>query len=223
MHTFEISGLGKAPFSIANSTEFKKISGEVFWCEHCGTILVNRFLVKSSDGKLSVVGIDCLKKTGDRGIVDGAKAIQKAARKKVRDEAWILVVEAKHAEQREINGGKTHYEMSDKFYKKRDKVIATHSKKMESNAVVEYLDGDGFESDMCNMAMNAKPFSNNQVRIIAEIMAKKSTNSRKNSKAYAEALPNCQVEVMKLQKIIVKAAEKAEENRSMALSYYTKV
>jgi hypothetical protein len=223
MHTFEISGLGKAPFSIANSTEFKKLTGEVFWCEHCGTSLVNRFLVKSSNGKLSVVGIDCLKKTGDKGIVDGAKAIQSEARAKVRHEARMLVVEAKHADQREINGGKTHYEMSDKFYKQRDKVIATHSKKMENNAVVEYLDGDGFESDMCNMAMNAKPFSNNQIRIVAEIMAKKSTNSRKNSKAYVEALPKCQAEVQKLQKIIVKAADKAEENRSIAFSYYAKV
>ena len=72
-HTFELSGLGKAPFRVVQPKQHASELGGVFWCQHCGTTIIHRHFVQSSDGKVSVVGIDCLKKTGDIGLVDGVK------------------------------------------------------------------------------------------------------------------------------------------------------
>lgn len=80
MHVFEISGLGKAPFSLSKPDE----TNECFFCEHCGTILKNRYFIKSSDGKVSVVGVDCLNKTGDRGLIDSVKAEKRKKKEKDR-------------------------------------------------------------------------------------------------------------------------------------------
>lgn len=96
MHTFELSGLGKAPFKVVKPTAKQNLEhGQVFFCEHCGTTIKNRHFIKSADGKLSVVGIDCLKKTGDQGLLDGERRI----RKEQRDLARMAAYEESKAKQ----------------------------------------------------------------------------------------------------------------------------
>ena len=95
IHTFTASGLGTAPFSFAGVDE--KSDG----CRHCGAPIRNRFHIVSADGVRSVVGSTCILKTGDKGLIDIAKAEKnRRAREKAqakRDIAWEAARPAREA------------------------------------------------------------------------------------------------------------------------------
>src|SRR5690606_32284281 len=83
----EQSGLGKAPFRyVGQPGKDATDKAGIFWCEHCGTTLKHRHFVRSSDGVLSIVGIDCLNKTGDAGLIDAQKADEHQQRLVQREE-----------------------------------------------------------------------------------------------------------------------------------------
>lgn len=79
MHKFEASGLGKAPFKFVGS--FEKVyqaspdsprqPGAT--CDYCGTGIMTVCQVRSSDGKLFGVGVNCVEKVGDAGILKAYK------------------------------------------------------------------------------------------------------------------------------------------------------
>lgn len=75
IHTFEQAGLGKAPFAcVAVFTGNALVDPEhplvpVTSCQYCYTVIANCFRIESSDGKSFIVGCDCVKKTGDKGLV----------------------------------------------------------------------------------------------------------------------------------------------------------
>lgn len=83
IHCFEAAGLGKAPFSYAGmvvqdiSYGMRNITvGGVQCqtkpggtCQYCGTYIVNMFNVESADGKQFHVGCECIRKTGDSGLI----------------------------------------------------------------------------------------------------------------------------------------------------------
>jgi hypothetical protein len=101
VHCFEAAGLGKAPFSydgvihqemaygervlgsVGGCTMTTKAGGT---CDYCGTYIVNMFRVRSSDGNTFKVGCDCIRKTGDEGLIRRVEKDVKAANKKRRDE-----------------------------------------------------------------------------------------------------------------------------------------
>lgn len=96
IHCFEAAGLGKAPFtyvgmvdqdirygnrvvSIKPGIEIETKPGGS--CAYCGTYIVNMFNVRSADGNVFHVGCECIKKTGDEGLIRKVDAAVKKMRK----------------------------------------------------------------------------------------------------------------------------------------------
>ena len=94
VHTFERSGLGKAPFRYVGQIWQDIAYGEVVlnraeWdatgirastkpggtCDYCGAYILNMFQIESADGKRFKVGSDCVLKTGDAGLKKVVSAV----------------------------------------------------------------------------------------------------------------------------------------------------
>lgn len=92
-HPFEAARLGKAPFkfigmheqdlcygqAILNREEFQRTGVSVTTkpggsCAYCGNYIVNMYNVRSADGQVFHVGSECIEKTGDRKLIEPAKA-----------------------------------------------------------------------------------------------------------------------------------------------------
>lgn len=101
IHCFEAAGLGKAPFSYEGVVHQDMAYGERILgtiggcmmttkpggtCDYCGTYIVNMFRVRSADGKTFKVGCDCIRKTGDDGLIRRVEKDVKAADKKRRED-----------------------------------------------------------------------------------------------------------------------------------------
>lgn len=114
-HVFEIAGLGKAPFKFvgfqslgADGPDGMRLMASIGGCEtfttpggtcaYCGTCIINAFDILSADGKRFHVGIDCLKKTGDRGLVNPAKKEESAIRASVLKQKNTVIIEQYGAE-----------------------------------------------------------------------------------------------------------------------------
>lgn len=80
VHVFEKAGLGKAPFTfigmyvdrgpknMGNGYTVGSPGQPMGTCDYCGTGIANCCRIQSSDGKVFVVGTDCVEKTGDSGL-----------------------------------------------------------------------------------------------------------------------------------------------------------
>jgi hypothetical protein len=74
IHKFEAAGLGKAPFRFVgmNVNTYQACAGAPIQaggsCDYCGTGIMYEFRIRSTDGKESVVGCDCINKVGDMGL-----------------------------------------------------------------------------------------------------------------------------------------------------------
>lgn len=203
MHTFEISGLGKAPFTIVEPKIHAIEKGCIFWCEHCGTQIKNRHFVKSADSKVSVVGIDCLKKTGDEGLIAGEKRIRKAAREAARTAEWEAKQAEREADERAANNGKTKAELIEELTAELDSRIRGFIESIEENKVILSLTQMGFELDMQHQAFLVNPYSPGQLNVIKKIHTKKISNARANSKAFKEASVDGFAQVDELQQAII--------------------
>jgi hypothetical protein len=79
-HVFETAGLGRAPFrylgcfvsvgpiKLADGSEVGAPGQPMGTCSYCGAGIKNCCRIKSSDGIVSIVGCDCVAKTGDKGL-----------------------------------------------------------------------------------------------------------------------------------------------------------
>lgn len=85
IHIFEEAGLGIAPFSVHLVVQSGWSS-----CQYCGTGIKEHCYIKDVNGKIFLVGNECVYKTGDVGIVDP-----------VRRETNRLRTEARHKKQDE--------------------------------------------------------------------------------------------------------------------------
>ena len=199
-HIFEISGLGKAPFNvIAPRPEAKE---GVFWCEHCGTALTHRYYIKSDDGIISIIGIDCLKKTGDIGLIDGAKRLIK----KIRNEQRVAMMEAKSKEaeetQRAKNNGLTYAEMAADLEAKMVEQHHEYVARIYDHPVLQALKGSDFGNGMIQIAHNAGDYSPRMLDVIADIIAKQRSGARKGSKAYLASLDVAKSQINELCSLI---------------------
>lgn len=103
-HIFEQSGLGRAPFRVvgffsypspsmaasnpraymdacheaANTAKTHGVRGGA--CEHCGMALMNNYILASADHRRFVVGCDCVRKTGDLGVIAAVERAERARR-----------------------------------------------------------------------------------------------------------------------------------------------
>lgn len=66
-HLFERAGMGKAPFRCVG---YICRDGS---CNYCGTPNKYAAVVESADGKRHEIGMDCVEKVGDAGLVRGIK------------------------------------------------------------------------------------------------------------------------------------------------------
>ncbi len=97
-HKFEEAGLGKAPFRFVGCN-----TGIIYQacpdapvqpgssCDFCGNAIMNEFWIEGADGKRFKVGCDCVKKTGDVGLVN---TVTRAANK-LRAERQAVLDKAK--------------------------------------------------------------------------------------------------------------------------------
>lgn len=213
-HVFTLSGLGQSPFYLHNPVgqEIADTTG-VFFCEHCGTVLKNRHFIKSSDGKVSVVGIDCLNKSGDNGLIDSFKEQQR----KAKQEARINHIEAKQAEHktREIaRFGETVEVLVGNLNKEAEVLTAEIENELEVSAVGGILSKSNFGQSMMRNMVRGEKLSENMIAIIKEIITKDMSGSKKNSKAYKEAIPIAEQMFDDLMKSIGVKSEKVAELKS---------
>lgn len=132
-HEWELAGVGKAPFTVKGVAELPDPSLAEYnpagyqnalamlprgyglgTCYVCGRPLKINFLIQDADGKKFVVGSECVKKSGDAGMV---KKMDYFRRKRNRELAAARREKQRLAElqaQRDRNGGLTDYELREK-------------------------------------------------------------------------------------------------------------
>lgn len=109
-HVFEAAGLGKAPFrfvaierrvgpwQVGPNTYVGAPGQPVGTCQYCGQSIAECCIIRSADGRTFTVGNECVRKTGDAGLVNLAKRehnrVQRE-RKAASDERRIEAAKAK--------------------------------------------------------------------------------------------------------------------------------
>jgi hypothetical protein len=223
MHTFEMSGLGKSPFryiAAATRKEIKSVNG-VFFCQHCGTPLTNRHLVKSSNGIVSIVGIDCLKKTDDSGLIDGAKRSIREAKTLIKQNEWNTKLEVRSTAERIKNNGKTNGELLESLRTKKERLTKKFREDLEDNDIIIMLGNSHFAVEMYDQARRAKPYTENQITTIEKICAKAYSNrARANSNEFKEALAEIKPLVKKLQRKITAKFKKDADIQTQIIAIY---
>lgn len=103
MHLFEKAGLGVAPFRLVGFRQKRycpapgapSMPGDS--CDYCGTAIVDCCEILSADGQRFTVGNECVKKTGDAGLIDPLKNAVKVAKAKARNAAKEAAKQARIA------------------------------------------------------------------------------------------------------------------------------
>jgi hypothetical protein len=132
IHKFEEAGLGIAPFKVVGiatipSPALAEQNPDAYnnrlrdipagygcgSCAFCGMPLMNNFLIKSADGHRFSVGCECVRKTGDAGMVDKVKAMKKEAERLKKHENREAKRLALLKAERDRNGGFTDFEFND--------------------------------------------------------------------------------------------------------------
>jgi len=92
IHVFEASGLGKAPYQflgvsvkvgplkLSDGSEVGAPGQPMGSCKFCGTGIKYCFDLRSADGKDFYVGCECIKKSGDRGLLKVVSTFEKQKR-----------------------------------------------------------------------------------------------------------------------------------------------
>lgn len=81
VHMFEGAGLGEAPFKCVS------VTAEGGACQFCGTPILYRFYLRGADGKVFFVGSDCVKKTGDVGLI---AYVEQELKRRIREQKASL-------------------------------------------------------------------------------------------------------------------------------------
>jgi hypothetical protein len=108
-HTFTEMGLGRAPFRVLSVEDKGKVAGS---CDYCCTGIRYYVWISSADGQRSKVGMDCVERAGEKGLVDVVKrernrlARERAAARRVAEHAAAMQA------QRDRNGGLTDWELA---------------------------------------------------------------------------------------------------------------
>lgn len=190
-HTFELSGLGKPPFEVVHPKQNALDKGHTFWCEHCGTILKNRHFIKSSDGIISIVGIDCLKKTGDAGLIDGVKRLAREQRAQERENQVEFAQKQRLLKERETNNGLSNAELASTIQCEIENRRQAFIEDNEDNAIIKSFTKIGFEKAMVLQFYSIEPYTHGQLSAIKKVYTKKVSKARLNSKRYKEAFVAC--------------------------------
>lgn len=100
-HPFETSGCGVAPFRAVGFRKmtFQAAPGEPIkaggMCDHCGTAIMNAYVIREAGGNTFVVGSSCVDKTGDADLADGKAKVdrkRRAAEKVAKQRAEVAAL-----------------------------------------------------------------------------------------------------------------------------------
>lgn len=138
IHLWELQGLGRAPFRCAgvfkiperslaewNPAAYQAELGKmpagfgVGTCAVCGMSLVNNFLIRAACGHTFSVGCECVKKSGDHGLVTAVDLVNVAAVRERRRKAREDERQARLDQQRANNGGLTDWELQQQQQEKQ--------------------------------------------------------------------------------------------------------
>lgn len=116
-HVFTASGLGESPFRCigiasipspslaeANPIAYRNALRDLppahkcGTCAFCGMAIMHNFLIVSSDGKRFSVGCECVRKTGDAGLLSDVKAAKKRQQIANQEARWAAARKRQEAE-----------------------------------------------------------------------------------------------------------------------------
>lgn len=219
-HTFEMSGLGKAPFKLVSPPKDLSDYASLFWCEHCGTQIINRYFVKSSDNRISVVGIDCAHKTGDQGIIEAINR-QKREIAAAKREAERTLARAKNDDRERAKfNGQTIADLQRLAAQKVDELGSNLAANLESeHPIITEMKGYGFIKSIQLQAYCGHSLTQAQLSVSCEILAKQRSGAKKKSKAYNEAHELVSTELGKLQEALLLHEAKIDQIRSEAAAF----
>jgi len=181
VHAFTESGLGKAPFTLVGMRENAfsigdgntKAGGS---CDHCGTGIRWEFVVRSSDGKTSTVGSSCIKKAGDKGLINLANRAKADAARAKRNAERMAAHERLMDTQRERNGGLTDWEVAerDRLAEEERRLRIDEGRSVLMTPLAEKLqDGKlGFRDSVASSMMGGQLPEGRGFDLVIEILAK---------------------------------------------------
>jgi len=202
LHPFEIAGLGKAPFTyigmekrVHSAAPGHQQPGGT--CDACGQGIMYCFMIRSSDGRGSIVGCDCVLKLdrSDNKLVDAVQRDMLHYERKVRDDKRKKEFEEREKqrslklqEERDRNGGLTDKEVSDQ--KRKNEEVSKRLKYEAENGwlltILEKQSGDFCASMVQKIStMPISDLSDRCIDILRDIFAKH--HGRRGSKKYEEA------------------------------------
>lgn len=113
IHKFEEAGLGIAPFDI-----HAVVMADWSNCEFCGTGIKEHCYIKDVNGKIFLVGNECVKHTGDSGLVDVVKREVNKLRTEIRHRKEEIKINTARATL--FNFAKVRTELLNRFNYKAD-------------------------------------------------------------------------------------------------------
>lgn len=205
IHKWELAGVGKAPFKVMGVYELPSISlaehnpsaynnqlammpkgYRCGSCMVCGTGLKVNYLMNDSLGNKFSVGCDCVGKSGNSSLITKVKALKLQRAKEIRAEKRDIARLERLQQQRDINGGLTDYEVSEKKRARR-----LEEERIERESRIEILepiadlmrDGKlGFRDSIADdLDQGVIPYGRG-LDITIDVLAK--IAGRRNSKAY---------------------------------------
>lgn len=194
LHTFEISGLGQAPFKAIIPAKNYLRTCPVFFCEHCGRQLKNRHFVADKNGRVSVVGSSCILKSGDAGLAAGFKRLQREQRQAAKEQQRQAMLASVEAAQRQALDGHTLAELQSSLQEQAEQARRKLRLELDGTLLADALQQgmDKFNSFCASMlwqAQDAKPYTAAQRAAVLDVMTKFAANgARKNSPAYREKM-----------------------------------
>lgn len=191
-HPFTQSGLGQAPFKAVTPGAELKAKNNAFFCEHCSRMLKNRFFVKSADGKLSVVGSECVKKADDDLYLE-IKEIKKQQNKENKSKERQTVAQSKKEREKEALSGLTKEEAIKAAFAEKDDVLITLESNLEALDIFTYLSKSNYGLFVIEAAMKGQlPRPGAQAALIKKLTSSYAKKVKKGtpSHAAAESLAN---------------------------------
>lgn len=204
-HIFERDDLGKAPFKVVGiwtmpsrslmehnpeawNNAIRSAPCAVGSCAYCWTALSIHYIIRDAKGKQFAVGSECVRKTGDAGLVKAATVLKNKRAREISAEKREKKRVAKLQAERDKNGGLTNYELQEKKWEDEKKAKLEALKpfiKILSPYANRIKDGKGgFCDSIASSLRQGKLPRGKGLGITIDILSKQS--GRRNSKAYNE-------------------------------------
>ena len=169
-------------------------------CQYCGHDLRYNYILRDANGKHSVVGCDCVKKSGDAKLVTVTEAARLGIERETRRVAKAARIEREHAARMEsiaairAEHGETIEERRDRLHAEATARCAAATAGMFADIIavlqtVETNPGD-FVSSILNeitAGRSLSTFPPRAINIIGEVYARAKTGKRKNTAPFIAA------------------------------------